>query len=1156
MRLTTFLMLMTALHLSAKSVSQSVTFRGREVKLEKIFDAVEKQTGFVFFYDNHRLRNSTGSIDAQHMPLADFMQQLLENKPFTFSIKNQTIFISDKPITHSLVAQAARSPQAITGTVTDERAAPVAGASVTLTPGKARATTNEKGIFLLKDIPEGDYLLEITFLGYETVRRQVTVNGLGAAAIPAIQLKRAAVALDGVAVLSNGYQVLSPERTTGSFVLLDKELLNRSVSTNILDRLNGITSGLIFNKNNTTGSNPSGLSIRGRSTLFANPNPLIVIDNFPYDGDISNINPNDVESITVLKDAAAASIWGAFSGNGVIVITTTRGRYNQEPRLSVNSNVTVGDKPDLFYNRRMSISDYVDLEQFLYGKGFYNARLGTNRTGLPEVAELMHDAAQGKITQDELNTSINRLKTQDYRRGQDQYLYRKSINQQYAVNLTGGGVNNQYAFMAGYDKNLQQLVNDQYSRITLNNNNTWRLLRQKLEVKAGIAFTRSSTRNNTGGFGNYSPYFAFKDGAGNAAISTGARETYRNGYLDTTGQGKLLDWRYRPLDEIDLADNVTNTLDYRINTSFKYRVMKGLDAAVYYQYNANTSDQKTFYSQQTFFTRDLINRFSQLNYNTGALTRAIPLGGIMDTRSTDYAGHHVRGQLTYNNSWGNDHEVSALAGAELKDASGTIATTRQYGYNKENLGNANVNYTGTFPMYYAPMDQRAIPNNNFNYGNFDRFIAYYGNAAYTYKGKYTVSGSARKDASNLFGVNSNQRGVPLWSAGLAWDISRETFYKVSWLPYLKLRATKGYNGNIDKTVYAYITSMMGNNNLYGSLTGAITNPPNPDLRWEKIHMMNFAADFSALKGRVAGSLEFYTKKGTDLLGYSPLAPSTGNSQFKGNTANIKGKGTDIEINTKNTDGVFKWNTNLLFSYYKDELVKYKVKQLQIGYYVNTEMFNPIEGRPLYSLYSYKWAGLDPANGDPRAYLNGEVSKDYIALITNTDFSNLVYNGPLQPTVFGSLRNTFSWRQVSMSCNVMYKFGHYFRRPGIDYSNVVNSGFGFSTDEYAQRWQKPGDEAHTDVPSFQFPLGTVRESMYATSSAVIEKGAHIRLQDIQASYDLPEIATLKGRVRAVRLYVYASNLGLIWKANDKGFDPDYVLTMPPPASVAAGLKIDL
>lgn len=1157
MRLITFLMLVGALHISAKGVSQKITFTGKNVKLEKIFTDVEKQTGYVFFYDNSLLRNAAASITASNMPLADFMQQVLKDQPLTFSIKNQTIFISEKPVTATLIEKMFEGPQHIAGTVVDERGTPVQDASVSLKPGYARTTTNDKGIFLLRDVPVGEYELDISFLGYETIKQKIKVDGKNTVSLNTLILKKTTTTLDGVAVLSNGYQTLSPERTTGSYTLLGKEMLNRSVSTNILDRLNGITPGLIFNKNNTTGSNPSNISIRGRSTIFANPNPLIVIDNFPYDGDINNINPNDVESITVLRDAAAASIWGAFSGNGVIVITTTKGKYNQEPRLSFNSNVTVGDKPDLFYNSRMSIPDYIELEKFLFGKGFYNGRLNTNRSGVSEAVELLNSAAKGQITQAQLDEALEQLGKQDVRRDINRYAYRKSVNQQYALHLTGGGINNQYAFMAGYDKNLSNIVNDKYARITLNNNNTWRLLQQKLEIKTGISFTHSTMNNNTGAATPAtSPYFSYKDENGNAAASSYSREYYRPGYLDTTGMGKLLDWHYRPLDELNLADNVTKSLDYRINVSLKYRIIKGLDATVFYQYNNSGSEQKALYSQATFFTRDLINRYTQLNYATGAVTRAIPLGSILDTRNSDYSGHHARGQLLYHTSWNNLHEITALAGAEIKDASGAITTTRLYGYNKETLSNSPVNYLGTFPMYYAAQDQRAIPNNNFNYGNYDRFIAYYGNAAYTYKGRYTLSASARKDASNLFGVNSNQRGVPLWSAGLAWDISQEEFYKISWLPYLKLRATRGYNGNIDKSVYAYITSVISGNNLYGSLSGSITNPPNPDLRWEKIHMLNFGADFSALHGRISGSLEFYTKKGLDLLGYSPLAPSTGITEYKGNTADIKGRGADIELTSKNTTGAFKWNTTLQFSYYKDELVKYRIKQLSIGYYINTEMFNPIEGNPLFSLYSYKWAGLDPLTGDPQGYLDGHVSKDYISMAITPDFDNLQYNGPLNPTVFGSFMNSFSWKELSFSFNVLYKFGHYFRRPTVDYYDIVNYGFGFSHADYAKRWQQPGDEAHTDIPSFKYPLSSVRESFYRASSAVVERGDHIRLQDIRLGYDLPAIPALKNRIRKINVYLYANNIGIIWRANNKGIDPDYVLGMPPARTVAAGLKIDL
>jgi TonB-linked SusC/RagA family outer membrane protein len=1157
MRLTAFIMIVAALHVSAKSASQTVTFSGKEVRLKHIFSAVEQQTGYVFFYDGAVLRHTKPvSLDVKDMPLTRFMQQLLQGQALDYSIKNQTIFIRKRPEWLQLDDQNAVPPQTIRGMVRDRNGNPVSGASVRLTPGYARGITNEKGEFALPGVPEGTYRLEITFIGYETLTQTLKITGEAPVQLDPLVLTPLPTALDEISVVSTGYEALPKERATGSFVKIDNKLLNRRVSTNILDRLDGVTSGLIFNKNTTPDDNASNISIRGRSTIFANPNPLIVIDNFPYDGDISNINPNDVESITVLKDAAASSIWGAFSGNGVIVITTKKGKYNQAPKVSFNSNVTVSGKPDLWYQSRMSTSDYIDLERFLYGRGYYNPRLNGLQRAVSPVVELMDKASRNIITQAEADAQIDALRNNDVRSEEEKYLYRNSVKQQYSLNVTGGGANHQYAFSTGYDKNLQNLVNDRMDRITINAGNTFRMLQQKLELRTGVYFSKSKTKQNTGNAGNRMPYFSYTDANGRAAISNHSSEYFREGYLDTAGGGKLLDWFYRPLDEIDLADNETSVLDYRINAGLYYKVINGLDASVTYQYNSSTLEQRQLYSEQTYFARDLINRFSQVNFTTGSVFRPLPLGGILDTRNIAYNGHNIRGQVNYNHTWNKVHAVNAIAGAELKDASTWVSTNRLYGYDSELATTMPVNYLVSYPMYYNPIDQRQIDYRNTQIGNYDRFISYFGNASYTYNNRYIVSLSGRKDASNLFGAKTNQRGVPLWSAGLAWNLHNESFYKVPWLPYLKVRMTKGYNGNIDKSVTAYITSIVSGTNFYGANAASINNPPNPSLRWEKIHMFNTGIDFETRNRILSGSVEFYTKKGTDLLGYSPLAPSTGVPEFKGNTADIKGKGLDVVLNANILNGNVKWQTNVLFSYNRDEVTDYKVKQPLLGYYVVATGLNPLVGRPLYSLFSYRFSGLDPATGDPVGILDGHTSKDYAAFGMSSDFNNMEYSGPVTPPYFGSFRNTVDYKGVSLSFNITYKFGHVFRRQTVDYSSIIDYGYGFSHGDYAKRWQKPGDEAFTDVPSFVYPVPGARDQFYANSTATVERGDHIRLQDIRLSYDLPTHRWMNS-IRGAQVYLYADNVGILWRANNRGIDPDYALSysIPPARSIAAGLKID-
>lgn len=237
---------------------------------------------------------------------------------------------------------------------------------------------------------------------------------------------------------TTGYQNLPRERATGSFSRVDSSLLQRRISTDVLGRLEDNVPGLAFNRSAMAGGVNNPISIRGRSTLFANANPLILLDNFPYEGDVSAINPNDVESVTVLKDAAAASIWGARAGNGVIVITTRKGKRNQAPTVSLTSNITISDKPDLYAQPRISTADHIELEKTLFARNFFSSdETSANHPALSPVTELLIAQRDGHLSAAQAQQQIEALKGRDLRDDYSRYLYRKSVNQQYALQVNG-----------------------------------------------------------------------------------------------------------------------------------------------------------------------------------------------------------------------------------------------------------------------------------------------------------------------------------------------------------------------------------------------------------------------------------------------------------------------------------------------------------------------------------------------------------------------------------------------------------------------------------------------------------------------------------------------------------------------------------------------
>ncbi|WP_162842828.1 SusC/RagA family TonB-linked outer membrane protein [Mucilaginibacter pineti] len=1149
MKLTLVLIVAVLLQVHAGSFAQNITLNKNNISLAQVFTAIKNQTGYDFIYNPQMLDKAKPvTIHVTNTPLEKVLEDCFKNQPVMYTIDQQTIIVKERELSIlDKIKTALAIPITISGKVTDTTGTRLVGATIiNKTSGKA-ILTNDKGEFILT-AQDGDQVV-ISFIGYQPYILTVT-NDLP---FQNIVLHPIFNNLNEVLV-STGYQLINQERATGSFVQVNNELINRSVSTDILSRLQDVTSGLIFNRgSSSTGKND--ISIRGLSTIYGNAQPLIVIDNFPYDGDINNINPNDVESITVLKDAAAASIWGARAGNGVIVITTKKGAYNRPPQVSFNSNLTIGAKPDLFYHSQMSSADFIEVEKNLFAQGYYQtAELSANHEALTPVVQMLIAQRDGKISQAQANSQIEALKKQDVRNDLEKYFYQKSINQQYSFNLNGGSVNQRYSLSAGWDKNLNNLIRNGYDRVTLNGTNTFGFIKNKLELTIGVYFTQSKTLlNNTLYNSSYNaitatPYYPYANLADANGNPVAVVKDYQTSFIQSAASQGLLDWTYKPLQELNIADNTVTLTDYRINTGLKYKIIPGLNAEILYQYERSQSDGRNLQSGQAYYTRNLINNFTQVNPD-GPLTYNIPPGGILDKSNSDFVSQNFRGQLNYIKQWGAKNEINALAGYEVKDLHTIGNTYRLYGYDNDHATSQTVNYISPFGQYYYPGVTGQIPNKDAESDLTDRYRSYYANASYTYDRRYIFSGSTRFDESNLFGVKTNQKGVPLWSAGFAWNISNESFYKNDWLPYLKLRATYGYNGNVYKNVSAYTTAYYYSHAPDTQLPYAsIQNPPNPELRWERVKIINLGLDFSTKANTISGSVDYYHKNGIDLIGTTPYAPSTGITTFTGNNAGTTGNGMDVILNTRNIDRRFKWNTNFLFSLAYDKVTNYKTPVIGLG-----ALGQPVVGHPQYSMFSYQWAGLDPQTGEPRGYLNGVVSKDYTGIINSATSANIVYNGPARPTKFGSVRNTFSFDNFSLSANITYRLGYYFRKESVDYSSIL-TGKGGSGD-YALRWQNPGDEGHTNIPSIPSAIDYNRDSFYQLSSVLVEKGDNIRLQDVTLSYDLNKAQLNRLPFNKIRFYLYANNIGIIWRANRSGLDPDYPYAAPPVRTIAAGLKID-
>ncbi|GEP95716.1 SusC/RagA family TonB-linked outer membrane protein [Chitinophaga cymbidii] len=908
------------------------------------------------------------------------------------------------------------------------------------------------------------------------------------------------------------------------------------------------------------------MSIRGISTINANQRPLIVVDGFPYEESdkqfssfidwISNVNPNDIESVTVLKDASAASIWGARSGNGVIVITTKKGKYNQRTKAQLNTNITIGQKPDLFYVPSMPASDLLDYEIMQFNKGFYDAAINNNLTYpvVSQATEILEKRRTGLISASDSSHFINALKRNDLRNDINRFMKQKSINQQYALNISGGSSSYSYYASVGYDKNLESSKGNEFSRASFRFDNTFKPIKG-LDINAFVSYVQSSNESNSTSVQG-SPYLRLADDEGNSlSIPYG----YSQRYIDTAQYPALLDWRYRPIEELKNSQFTIDRHDIRLGGNVKYSVLNGLSAEAKFQYQRTFTNNETFYNPSSYFTRNLINRYMSISRNDGrTIIYAVPKGGIKDRSGSEFTNWNFRFQLNYSKRW-QQHDLVTIAGIETRESlvKGTGAD-RIYGYDS-NTGTiaSQINYDSIYALRPFGSGTGRVPvgSNRGTQEVTNRFISYYANVAYTFESKYILSASARMDGSNFFGIKANQRITPLWSGGVAWNISKENFYTSQLLPYLKARFTYGYNGNMRNDATAYPTIRYAGNDFYNGATFTqVESPGNPQLKWERIRMINYGVDFASRNDRVSGSLEYYIKKGIDLLGPILMDPTTGFTSFTGNRASFNGRGIDLTLNSINVKRKTFWTSNFLLSYNTDKVTQYEEAGNETS---NKSVYfsGLVIGKPLDALYNYRWAGLDPTTGDPRVYVADTISS-YVVANTSAAPSDLTYSGPQNPVWFGSLRNSFTFSNIRLSFNIIFKLGYYFPRSSISYESLLTTYSSGGHEDYLLRWQKPGDELMTNVPSLPAALNTTRDLVYHTSDILVEKADHIRLQDIRLGYDLNK-NNIKGLpFQNIQVYAYASNIGILWRANRYNIDPDYSIygSIPNPRTITFGINM--
>ncbi|WP_313262252.1 SusC/RagA family TonB-linked outer membrane protein [Sphingobacterium multivorum] len=796
--------------------------------------------------------------------------------------------------------------------INSENKKPIEAASIIILRGNSKTKSDHEGRFLIS-ANHGDSVL-VSHIGYHT---KTILYRSGTSSLT-VMLVPVANVLDEVMV-SSGYQQLRPNEMTGSFQVLDKKTLDQQVGINILDRLNNLTPGFRkgtfeFQPNRNERLN---ISIRGLSTIEASKDPLIVLDGFIYEGDIDNIDPNSIASVTVLKDAAATSIWGARAGNGVIVLTSINAA-NKSQKTSVSISHTITTKRITDYNKLYQPAnlDYIQAEQELFNAGYYDGKIEQSPyLALTPAAEIFLARRKGLISAQDSTDRIAELLAMDGKAAyRDAFLSNPFLQQSFA-NISGASTVIRYSFGVGNTMDLSEnKAKDNKINLYLNNSFHWK---DKFELNLNVNFLTQKQRSGTSVFdqfrysGKYVPFFEFMNAEGEALPFN---KGYRGNYLNELYGDKLLDWNYYPLHDYELDRTTTRKNELYAIVQAKYNIRPYLSANLSYQYQTQRKATERIAQVDSYYARNLINIFSSIDPQSGSVAHPVPMGGIYDLNNGDVSSYTWRGQLNFDRSFG-VHHINAILGAEIREVLSKGATSISYGYSADPIRTKVVDYANFYPTLPAG-GFSSIQGNVSLMKSVNRFVSHYANVAYLYKQRYGLSASIRKDGANVFGVNTNDKYNPFWSVGASWQLSKEKFADWKAVNDLQLRATYGYSGNIDpsRTPLPVTETTSGRYTNYPAFVISTLN--DPSLRWEKVRTLNLGLRFGLFKSRITGSFDYYVKKSTDLYGNSLIDYTVfgkANTTIK-NNASIRSQGAELNMTLEAVrTPSFSWRPAVLLS---------------------------------------------------------------------------------------------------------------------------------------------------------------------------------------------------------------------------------------------------
>jgi TonB-linked SusC/RagA family outer membrane protein len=1138
------------LQVSAAVKAQTVTLSEKNARLGTVLEKMRKQTGFDFLYTTATLKGSNlVTISVKNVPLERALATIFENQPLQFSIEDKSVVISKKTAPNGATGEAVVHP-VVHGIVYDDHNTPLAGASVRIDGYPQSAVTNERGIYFIQDPPSSGTLL-VSYIGYKTDTSAISGrNEIN------VRLSRISMNLQAVVIVNTGYQKLNKERATGSFGKPDMKVFSeRASTTDVVSRMEGLVPGMAVTPGfkgtqpNRYGTGSTQQSfIRGKSTALLQTDPIYVVNGVQVEN-LSMVNTDDIADISVLKDASAAAIWGARAANGVIVITTKSGRAGKKVKFNYAGFITSQGKPDFGYARYMNSSQYIQAARETFDPAAYMWSSLSNAIIAPHE-QILYNQSRGLITTAQANNSLDSLAGIDNRQQIKDLWYRSAFITNQTLSASGGSDTYNFYTSLSYLKNYSGQVgaSDNTYRLTLNQTiNPTKAIRLSINTLLSNSVTGAKRPISAGP--SFLPYQLFRDANGN-----NLNLDYIQGLSDATRtdyqRRSRINLDYSPLDDLNAGYTKSNLLTLNTTADLGIKLWKGLSFNGTYGYQKSPGTSSMYDDATSYAMRKELLNFTVARTPASAPVYYLPTtGGKFARGLNDNYNWTVRNQLMYNTHLReNRDELNIQAGQEGQEQYRSLETTILRGYDQNLKTYTLLDYKtlsqgvfGTVGSFRSVFNEQPY---NLIYAR-SRYRSYFGLFSYSINDKYIIDGSVRRDYSNLFASGTSSQKKPAYSFGGKWLVSKENFMKdVSWIDNLGLRATYGITGNSPYQNAAFLVDILKTeiNTTYGNSL-YINSPKNDKLSWESTHTFNTGIDYSLLAGRLNGSIDFYMKNTTDLLGSVPTNPLTGSGSISGNIGNLTNKGLEISLRSVNVQtSSFSWFSNFVFSYNHNKLVSYSALDPSLNtaaYRINAQYAVGYSSLPL---FAYRYAGLDNL-GDPRIKLvNGTITKERDA----AGAADLVYMGTTQPKFNGGLSNTFRYKSISLTANMIYNLGAVMRRDVNDFytgraSEAAGAFGGGINEDFALRWKKPGDEATTNIPSYVSSRGLDysrrNTNYYEFADINVVSASYIKIRDITLSYDFSSLLLRSLHLDAARIYVQTGNF-MLWKANKYGIDPEY------------------